>query len=1292
MMMWLSEAENARAQQNHIIEKYNTLNGLWNDHWVMSTQMDQKGLIWLGLNKGGLACFDGLHFTHYPIPENISKELKNEGLRWFIIDKKGKFWLAFLPKIVFFNPVDGTYSMPDTLGGGRNESGIFLSITNFGNVIFWRNDSLFMANSGGMPRYVVDIDWKGLPIDTVYAITEQAGGRLWMRCNNGFYEHMPGRPDFVNRGNQWRPEFPFPAGSSRILMPAAPPSVRFWKMDDDRLTMIDEGGRELESYRDKGFSRTYHVFETEGIRWMSTFDGLVKITRRDSLFQTWLNEPFDLGSGPTTGTSLYGLVELPNGNLLVSDGNHNVYEIFAKQPGRYRKLKIKGFQYNTGAMLDKNQKVWFSRFFSVLNPGNDHLTVFKHDGSKGMISCFMQEQGSGDIWGGTVSGLVIFNQTNQTFSYPENPDNDIINHLYQSADGHVWVATNNGLLKLEPRPGGHIKVLARYNSANTPGLLTNTILSISEHEGYFWCGSKKGLVRFDKQTGQACTFTSEKNGLPNNTVYGAVAAEGFLWLPTNNGLARVAIESAKKGNDGLLDVAIFGTNDGLPHFEFNTLSFLKAKNGRIWMGGLNGLVSFDPKALIPDRSVSKPVLITEFSKYDSQKDSLLTLRLFTEQPKEPLLLRPEERFFSIRFALLDYRNPKGNKYRYWLEGYEPGWVFIGNQNTLRFDNLPPGRYILHIQGADTNGNWSDQKAIAVIEVQQAWYKTVWARTGYVLLFLALSYWAWRARLRRIQLGFQLQVEQSRIENLKAMEAFRGQFFTNITHEFRTPLTVIMGLSEDWTHVHDLTAGGRRTLGLIHRNAKNLLRLINQILDLAKIETNSLKINYVQGEVMAYVRYVAESLYPLAKVRQVSLVVETGDVEVVMDFDPDALQQIVYNLLSNAIKFTPAGGQVLLRLFLESDADAATPCLNMIVSDTGVGIPEEDLPFIFDRFFQSNRSKARSQTGGSGIGLALTQELVKAIGGDIAVQSKVGQGTTFTLRLPVTNKGEHQSLTALAPIKASDDADFEQGMAIESAQVEAKGPLILLVEDNPDVMAFLSACLSTRYQLAKAFDGKEGIKMATALIPDMVISDIMMDVLNGLELCEMLKNDERTSHIPVILLTAKADVESKIAGLKKGADAYITKPFHQSELGATIEGLLEVRSKLQERYNRLLEMNRPDPPLETPAEDSVEDAFLQKLKAHLEEHLGNPDFNGFELAKRMNLGEVQLYRKIKALTDKSTAIYMRSFRLQKARAMLHNTSLNVSEIAYCVGFADPNYFSRTYVQEFGIAPSDDRKQV
>ncbi|MCB9289523.1 MAG: tetratricopeptide repeat protein [Lewinellaceae bacterium] len=572
-------------------------------------------------------------------------------------------------------------------------------------------------------------------------------------------------------------------------------------------------------------------------------------------------------------------------------------------------------------------------------------------------------------------------------------------------------------------------------------------------------------------------------------------------------------------------------------------------------------------------------------------------------------------------------------------------------------------------------------------------RILWVALGLVGMALAIGIFYFRskqkanAELNRLnkEILTQKAVVEEQKEKLEELDIAKSRFFTNISHEFRTPLTVINGMAGQ-------IEGQEKIKSLIRRNSLSLLNLVNQILDLRKLELGKLKLELVQGDVVQYLQYVLESYEVMAGLKGVKLHFIPKEKELFMDFDQEKLLRIVTNLLFNAIKFTPEGGHVYLMLeksAMEKEAGQRAEALYLRVSDTGVGIPKEKQAYIFDRFYQVEEN---SGTTGAGIGLALTKDLITLMGGSISLESAPGKGSSFTVLLPISREAnivhiEQQTVEELTLVEF-DQLELERTTEpflkkVASTEKE-NGLSLLIIEDNRDVQQYLITLLESKYTLYLAGDGEEGIEMAFEHIPDLIISDVMMPKKDGFEVCDTLKNDDRTSHIPIILLTAKGSVESRIQGLERGADAYLAKPFNEKELFVRLEKLTELRRLLQQRYQHI----RPPADAVQAAPETgfeKEDAIMAKLQKIVEDNLDDTDFGPTQLCKAMGMSRSHLHLKIKALTNLSTSIFIRTIRLYKAKELLQKGELNVTQVAYEVGFNDLSYFSRKFSEEFGVNP-------
>ncbi len=549
----------------------------------------------------------------------------------------------------------------------------------------------------------------------------------------------------------------------------------------------------------------------------------------------------------------------------------------------------------------------------------------------------------------------------------------------------------------------------------------------------------------------------------------------------------------------------------------------------------------------------------------------------------------------------------------------------------------------------------------------------------------------------------LQQEELEAQRLKDLNEFKARFYTNITHEFRTPLTVIHGMSNELKEETEQLSISERAktalhtkLEMVRRNGQNLLNLVNRILDLAKLESGHMELDLKKGDILGYLRYLTDSFNSYAKSKNIHLQFLTELDALEMNYDADKIRHILTNLISNALKFSSENDRVTVLVKTQINALSGIERLLISVKDTGIGIDEEQIKHVFERFYQADTS-AKNSGQGTGIGLSLTRELVQLMNGKIEVESEAGVGTEFRVWLPIDRSTILEEPEKISEISSAPqlskaiqrersyelkETTLERNITDESN--ESVRSTILIIEDSPDIVQYLKTLLEKDYHILIAYNGSDGIEKAIDSIPDIIISDVMMPEKDGFEVCETLKNDERTNHIPIILLTARATVEDRIAGLSRGADAYLGKPFEKEELLVRLEKLIELRIQLQKRYSTFQTTSHNTKPT------TVEDEFIQKLQLLIEKHLPDSTFGIPQICRGMGMSRAQLHRKITALTGKSTSIYVRSIRLFHAKNLLLTTELTISEIAYDVGFSDPNYFSRTYSEEFGETPSETRK--
>ncbi len=854
--------------------------------------------------------------------------------------------------------------------------------------------------------------------------------------------------------------------------------------------------------------------------------------------------------------------------------------------------------------------------------------------------------------------------------------------LAEDGNGILWIGTQQGLVKCIPNGTSFSFELLKADPKNPNGLNNNVIACLlpdPAHPGdVLWIGTKGGGInRLDLRSGQ-CQHITTADGLSDKVIYGILpgneppaTAAVSLWCSTNRGLAKIIPRATTPPS---YEITTFTATKGLQDNEFNTQAFFKAASGELMFGGVNGLNHFFPGALRRD-TIPPPVFMVGIEINHQPIEAVLkgdSLPTPVEYLEE-LHLTYAQNNLSFEFAALDFTDPAQNRYRYRLVGLDADWVETENIRFAHFTHLAPGRYEFRVQGSNGEGVWKDADHAIVVIVHPPWYRSNLAYLSYILLFAWAVWWAYQFQISRLKEREQLVYEQRETERVKTMEQTKTNFFSNITHEFRTPLSLIVEPARRIlakTKDPEIIENAR----YIETSSHRLLSLVNQLMDMAKLESGSMGLDLRRGDFAAYLRSVFQSFKPLAARRDIQFSLKMPTFPEPLLFDPVKVELVLNNLISNALKFTPAAGEVTVACL-----PASPDTLVITVSDTGIGIPADALDKVFDRFYQVDSSHTRAGEG-TGIGLALSKELAELMGGSITVQSVAGQGATFTFLLPmVTSIGEGR--VSADPIITQPD---ERIVAAIQLQHTAELPSVLLIEDNAELRSFVKACIAHAWQVVEASNGEEGVEKAVELLPDLVISDVMMPNKDGYAVCDALKTNELTSHIPIILLTAKSTTDAKLKGLRIGADDYLTKPFNSEELLARMQNLVDIRRCLRRRYGQI------SPVVRTPDETAIlslrDREFLHRFTLIVEQYLSDETIGVEDLAQKMFVSRVQLHRKLKAITDHNVTDFVRDYRLERAMSMLKNREGLVYEIASRVGFGSEKYFSRAFKEKFGVPPS------
>lgn len=989
-----------------------------------------------------------------------------------------------------------------------------------------------------------------------------------------------------------------------------------------------------------------------------------------------------------------------NSNLWVgTDGgglkyyNRKTDEVKHYYPGPNRSLSIPD-KVVMNLFLEENKKLWIGSYLgglSILDLQTGKFKNYVTSEEPSSISCnfvsSILKSTKGEYWIGTNGGgLNRFNVENETFykvgenhpDFSSNPINNYVNCIAEDNNGRLWIGTFWGLTIYDPLNGMFINY---KSNKNKPGSLSNnTVYCIKiTSRNQIWLGTRNGLNTFEPARNTFKSFNLA-DGLPGNVIYSIEEDEdGDLWLSTNNGLCNF--------NPITYETHNYYESDGLVGQEFFRQASHKASNGELFFGSLNGLISFHPDSIIENSHVPK-AKITQFRVFNQevkpgksyQNQVLLKKPVYLT---DTITLKHRFNNFAFEFAALDYTLPEKTNYKCKMVGFDNDWRLLASDHRyVSYTNLDPGEYVFKLKASSIDNEWDNKVTKMVVIIKPPIYRTWWAFLFYYMLLAGIILFFWIMSIRRVKLINQVSLAQ--VERAKAEEVNQAKlrFFTNISHEFRTPITLILGPLEKMLNDKQIVKKYKGSLDLMHKNANRLLRLVNQIMDLRKIESGKMRLKTEKADIIVFLKDIYKTFEEYAGQKRIEFRFLSEVEELVCWFDPDKLDKIVFNLLSNAFKFTRESGEI--ELFIEkTKLDNNTDGLKISVTDTGVGIAEEDQEKIFERFYQ-NQNPAQNYSKGSGLGLSLTHSLVQQHHGQINFNSVEGKGTTFNVVIPLSEAAysDEEKFAPEVPgvnkyLHVAPEEIVEEDFKFE---LSSDKNAVLIVEDNYDLRKYLVKELGSYFNTYEASNGAEGLKIALDKLPELIISDVVMPEMDGLELCRRIKENFITNHIPVILLTARASIEHRIKGIEYGADSYIPKPFNPAHLKMRIKKLLELRMVLKEKYAR--ELESPDQPI-----DVEEDFYLKKLKQIINKNLDDPNLSIDKICKEIGVSRAHFYRKIKLLTSKSPTEYIRILRLNEAAKLLAGKKYSISEVCYMVGFNSPSYFSICFKELFNVLPNE-----
>jgi ligand-binding sensor domain-containing protein/signal transduction histidine kinase/DNA-binding NarL/FixJ family response regulator len=1275
-------------------------------NYVQTIFKDSKGGFWVSSRKG-LFSFDAKseRFTNHPLLKSPNKA----DVSHIFENKQHNFWVSSSSHGFFYldrhHGKVSNYSMKNLSGltsnsilkihedvhgmlwVGTKDAGVcvfkvsngqikeklnfgpLLSTTNRINAIFQdRKENIWMATSGGLwlyersqnKVYNFQGDQFGLRTNVFLSIVQDSQQQLFLGLQDGGVFKV----------------------DLKSFDPNKPMSIQFEQLKNEN-----------------GFSITPRsvpalFLDKEENLWVGTYgDGFFMLSRTPDKFKVFQKKLKN--SDGENNVRYYGMCMDNEGHLWLGTDGDGIYKSTVsgevlkhyRADGKVNSIKDNAILF---AYKDRRNSLWFGTYSKGLfkyDKKKDGFINYQHqEGKQGTLGGndvrVILEDNQQHIWIGTNGGgLSMFDQVTGQFTTYNDRNSNIgsndVRSMQNDDKGNIWVGTYGGGLmyfKVSERKFYRFSTLIK----STVDLSNDIIFSLFlDRQKRLWIGTEgNGLVLYNTGN-QSINKFSEKDGLANNTIYALQEeAPGKIWVSTNDGLSRIELQSKKIYN--------YSGKDGLQGGQFNPASTMASNDGSfICFGGTEGWNLFYPKHI--KTSTTRPdVKITGLQLYGNGKNEGDNRKNISEANQ--IILDANQSVFSIQYIALNYAYPRASNYAYYLEGLDKEWNYVGHQKSATYRYLPPGNYVFKVKATNQDGVWQQGFSSIRIQVLPPWYKTWWAYTFYLVIAMGLAYLLFRYKANQNRLKYKLKIGEIEAQKEKELHENKLSFFTNISHEFRSPLTLIINpvkeILEDQNQEKDLSS-----LNIVYRNAKRLLSLVDQLLLFNKAET-------IFGEL----KITELKLYDLCEEVYLCFTYQASKKNITYEFnclpndlriygDWEKMEIALFNLIANAIRHTSAGGKVTLSLLEEEEQ------VRIEVSDTGSGIDKSVGDKIFERFYKV-QGKDNSGKGGFGIGLYLVKGFMESHHGTVSYHSELGVGTTFQLSL---RKGrshfkedqifEHQleSSAILKELAGGEDQvkDLEPIETMDiSADISSAQQTILIIDDNKQIRDYIRQIFEPKFQLLEAEDGATGLKMVKDYLPDVVISDVVMPNLNGVELCRLIKTDPSLNHIPVVLLTASTSSEIKLESIGHGADDFISKPFDKKLLVARIEGLLKNRNDLQTYFYNEITLKSANLKISTEYKE-----FLDRCIEIVERHITDPDFVIQTLADEIGMSRSNLYIKIKSISGQSANSFIRFIRLRKAAEIFVSTELTIQETLYHVGIKDARYFREQFVKLFKMNPSD-----
>ena len=1275
----------------------------------------KRPIIWIATQRDGLNAYnyDEQTFTAYQHnPENphslitndvtdISPSTQNDDGLWVSTYYRGIEYLNINNgQFTHYNrstvpslPSNQTWTVLD--GGDNN---LYIGHVGSGFSIFSLKDKSVknFQNETGNPT--------SLPGNDVFCIIKDANGNIWLGTNNGLALYNAANDNFITFRNNKNDKYA--TLCSRILSIRQLKDNRLWiasELNGIAILNLKQGmflspeELSIEYIQEGDDSRSLSnasarcIFQDSFDNiWIGTWGGGINfISSKPPLFTTLSYSPIPNNENSLNNKVASSLCMDRQGRIWIGTdgGGINVFEgekriaIYKKESGDIPSNFI------LASLQDSKGNLWFGSYqggISYYDSRNRRFRSISLMGQSNLDVRTIYEDAQHNIWVGYSGGIVVLNPLTMKIIQHYNTDNselhsDFIRSIAQDEKGRFWIGTFGDGLGIYTPNLQKIKTFTQRD-----GFCSNTINQIiQDKQKRMWIGTGEGLVCFLSTDELNYKTYQRKDGLINTNICAITEdKKGNIWFSNNKGISCYVTNKGCFYN--------YDHSDDVPAGSFSSSCVTQSKNGQIYFGSINGVCCFNPDITMNEQPAPAAV-VTEMKilgRLSNLENNDMIINLSKGQNVE---LSHAQNSFGLTFNVQNYSLVNQVEYVYMLKGLENSWYTVNENNSVTFRNIPPGKYEFLIKARIHNQKWPEEATSLTIRINPPVWLTWWAKLIYILVSISITYLILHAYKKKLDLESLYTLEKKNHEQEQELNQERLRFYTNITHELRTPLTLILGPLEDMQKEASLPAKQAQKLSVIHQSALRLLNLINQILEFRKTETQNKKLCVSKGNIAPLIYEIGLKYKELNQNTKIDFRIQIEKEEMFLFFDKEIITIVLDNLISNAIKYTEQG---CVTLSLHQTMRNEVAYTEIKVSDTGYGISAEALPHIFDRYYQES---GKHQASGTGIGLALVKNLVTLHEGEIRAESIQNEGSTFYISLLTDNiypNALHADSTEPVQEEMNQNTELEYS---QEATLDTSKPILLIVEDNEEIQKYIVESFTDSFEVITANNGEEGKQQALSRIPDIVVSDIMMPVMDGITLCKQLKDDVRTSHIPIILLTAKDSLQDKEEGYEVGADSYLTKPFSASLLRSRINNLLDSRKKLVAQFQA---QSTPGSQIDlsekriviAEALSKLDNEFIEKITLLIEENLSSEKIDINYLSDKMCMSGSTLYRKMKALTGLSTNEYIRKVKMKNAERLLLEGKFNISEIAYKVGMNSTGYFRQCFKEEFGLSPSDYLKQI